>query len=274
MIPSTISSTSASGGIPNCPRINPRVRSGYNVIYELAVAAQLPMLSLVGFEAVHTPPIMDDKDSIETYTERWQVWFDAAGHLGWVYSDRWFLNEYVRGLHRSLSKMGTLLLHAAEANCRNHNSAYPEKFSLTQLGHTFVGIICSQCRVTGNIGATPARMLASSVPIELISPFVEDDLPLAEGDNIIAAIEPGRPGRSRPRIRFQFKTDDAGNKLCNVCGSPDHLYAASPVRPNPVNKLGVTIFDAYRLEADNGSLESLYEFVRRVAICELSSDFR
>ena len=30
--------------------------------YELAVAAQLPMLSVVGFEAVHKRPVMEDKD--------------------------------------------------------------------------------------------------------------------------------------------------------------------------------------------------------------------
>ena len=67
------------------------IRSGYNIICELAVLAQLPMLSLVGFEAIHTPPVMDDKDAIEANTERWQFWFDAAGHIGWSYSDRWFL---------------------------------------------------------------------------------------------------------------------------------------------------------------------------------------
>ena len=250
------------------------IRSGYHIIYELAVLAQLPMLSLVGFEAVHTPPVMDDKDTIEAYTKRWQFWFDAASHIGWVYSDRWFLNEYVRGLHRSLSKMGALLLTAANTSCRNVNSANPEKFSLTELGHTFTGII-SSCPSAIDISGTTARMLAASLPIESISPFVEDEIPLAEGDHVVAALEPDRPGRIKPRIRFQNKVDNAGNKMCNVCGSSDHLYANCPVRPNPVNELGAAIYNAYQVAAAQpGPDESLFEFVQPVAIYELSPDFR
>lgn len=87
-------------------------RSGYNVIYELAVAVQLPMLSLVGFEAAHTPPVMVDKDTIELYTEGCKSWCTAADHMGWIYSDRWFLSEYVRGLHGS----GLLMKTAATKN--------------------------------------------------------------------------------------------------------------------------------------------------------------
>jgi hypothetical protein len=90
--------------------------SGYHIIYALAVAAQMPMLSLVGFEAVHKPPIMNDTDTIEVYTERWKSWFTAAYHLGWVYSDRWFLNEYARGLHGSLRKLGMVLKNDANNN--------------------------------------------------------------------------------------------------------------------------------------------------------------
>ena len=39
---------------------------------------------------------------------------------------------------------------------------------------------------------------------------------LADGDHVVAALEPGRPGQSKPRIRFMNKIDNAGNKLCNV----------------------------------------------------------
>ena len=60
--------------------------------------------------------------------------------------------------------------------------------------------------------------LASSLPIESVSQFVKDDLRLAEGDHIVAALAPGRPGRSEPRLRFQNKTVADGNTLCNVCG--------------------------------------------------------
>ena len=98
--------------------------SGYNVIYKLAVAAQLPMLSHVGFEAAHPPPVMDDKDTVEMYTERWKSWLTAADHIGWSYSDRWFLNEYVRGLHGSLGTLGLLMKSAAMTSCRNEYSAY------------------------------------------------------------------------------------------------------------------------------------------------------
>ena len=52
-------------------KLNPHVRSGYNIIYELAVLAQLPMLSLDGFGVVHTPPVVNDKDTIDEYTVRW-----------------------------------------------------------------------------------------------------------------------------------------------------------------------------------------------------------
>ena len=62
-------------------KLSPHIRSGYDIIYELAVLDQLPMLSLVGFMVVHTPPVMDDKDNIDEYTARWQFWFDAVGPL-------------------------------------------------------------------------------------------------------------------------------------------------------------------------------------------------
>ena len=161
------------------------IRSGYHVFYELAVAAQLPMLSLVGFEAVHTRPVMDSNDTIDMYTARWKSWFHAADAIGWIYSDRWFLNEYVRGLHRSLGEVGLLLKGNATANCRNENSAYPVKFSPNQILHTFVGIVARHCRVAVDISSIPARMLASSMPNEWIFQVVENNLPLAEADLVI-----------------------------------------------------------------------------------------
>ena len=169
--------------------------SGYHVIYELAVAAQLPMLSLVGFEAVHRPPIMNDADTIDMYTERWKSWFTAADHLGWINSDEWFLIEYTRGLHKSLRQMGGTLKNEANANRRNVNSAYPARYSPSQVAHTFLDLICRDSPSSIDIRAIPARQLASSLPIESVFQFVEDDIPLAEGDFVVAAIEPGRPGR-------------------------------------------------------------------------------
>ena len=54
--------------------------SGYHIIYELAVAAEMPMLSLVGFQAVHKPPLMNDADTIEVYTGCWKTWLTATDH--------------------------------------------------------------------------------------------------------------------------------------------------------------------------------------------------
>ena len=36
--------------------------------------------------------------------EHWKSWLTATAHLGWVYCDRWLLNQCIHGLHRSLSK--------------------------------------------------------------------------------------------------------------------------------------------------------------------------
>ena len=229
----------------------------------------MPMLSLVGFQAVHKPPLMNDADTIEVYTG-----LTAADHLGWVHSDRWFLNEYTRGLHKSLRTLGQMLRNDANTNRRNINSAYPARFAPAKLAHTFLDLIASCCPTVINISAIPARQLASSLPVESIFQFDEEDIPLAEGDHVIAAIEPGRPGRYKPRLRFQNKIDAAGNKLCNVCGSSSHLYATCPARPNPANAVGTTVFKGYQLEVAGGSDETFFEYVRRVVFYDISSDFQ
>lgn len=48
----------------------------------------------------------------------------------------------------------------------------------------------------------------------------EEVLPLAESDHVIAALELGRPGSSKPPFRFQNKNNADGNKLCNVVIPP------------------------------------------------------
>lgn len=77
-----------------------------------------------------------------------------------------------------------------------------------------------------------------------------------------------------PRLRFQNKVDDNGNKFCNVCGSSTHLYATCPVRPNPANGHSVAIYKAYQVAVENGSTQSCYEFVRWVAFYEVGPEFR